>query len=166
MSKGKIIAIVVVALALLIVIGSQMSNSDDMQGSSLNFVKIDKVRELSPEGAGGITYNQAYENFYGSPDWKHFVSDNNIDVVEFSGECTYYEKPGMVYIQFQLDDNDEIQGYYVGFKEEGKDEKTELETDEKAVMLFKPFEEYAENEKNKPLTEEEVEALYGDYYGY
>lgn len=165
MSKKKIIAIVVVAVALLIVIGSQVSKSDDMQGSSLNVVQIDKVRELSPEGAGGITYNQAYEYFYGSPDWKYFVSDDNTKVVEFSGDCTYKEEPGMVYVQFQLDDNDQIKGYYTQFKKDGQDEKTELETGDRADIIFMPFAEYAKDEKNEPLTEEEEATLYANYYG-
>lgn len=164
MSKGKIIAIVVVALAMMVVIGSQMSKSDDMQGSSLNVAKIDKVCELSPEGAGGITYKQAYENFFGSPDWKYFLSDNNVDVVEFSGDCTYLDKSGMIYIQFQLDDNGEIKSYYAHFKEEGQEEKTALESEAIEEVIFKPFVEYAENVKKEPLTEEEQETLYGNFY--
>lgn len=163
MSKGKIIAIVIVVVAMIIVIGSQVSKSDKMQGSSLNFAKIDKVRELSPEGAGGITYNQAYDEFFGSADWKHFVSDDNVDVVEFSGECSYNDKPGMIYIQFQLDKNDKIDKYYVQFNENGKEEKEDLKTTEIAAVLFKPFEEYAKNENKKPLTDEETQKLYSNY---
>ena len=156
----KIVGIVVGVIIALVVVGSFMGGSDDMQGSSLNQEKIDKVRKISPDGAAGITYEEAYNYFFSDSDWKYFKSDDGDPVVEFSGKCTYDDQEGDAYLQFTLDDDDNIASYYAQFKYDGEDEKVELGDDERWALIFKPFETYAEDVKEEPLTDEEISELY------
>lgn len=68
----------------------------------------------------GITYEEAFENFFSNPTWRYFVGtqdgpDNdgdgepdytveNVDVVEFTGGCIYADVEVTALIQFVLDE--------------------------------------------------------------
>ncbi len=47
-----------------------------------------------------LTYEQAFENFFGTPRWKYFKSTEGQDVVEFTGDCTYDGNAVKARIQF------------------------------------------------------------------
>ncbi len=86
-----------------------------------------------------ITYGEAFEAFFAEPRWKYFQaeaskddqeseeipeetgSENNgkpLDVVEFTGYCTYQDVEVEACIQFKLDmDNGTFQTGYVGFND-------------------------------------------------
>lgn len=78
------------------------------------------VKGATPDAYPGKTYGNAFENFFGSPAWKYFVgtkegsdedgdgepdyTEEGIDVVEFTGYCTYQDVEVKARIQFTLDE--------------------------------------------------------------
>ena len=83
---------------------------------------------------GNITYGEAFEEFFADPTWKYFKGtqdgpDDNedgepdytiddIDVVEFTGRCTYQDVEVKALIQFTLDkDAGTFDAVYLSFNE-------------------------------------------------
>lgn len=163
-SPIKIILVIVVVFAVFAVIaGSMTHNSDDMQGSNLNSEEIDKVRNFSPEGANGITFGEAYSYFYSDAEWGFFKEEEHEEpVVEFAGGCTYMDEPGTVYLQFILNAKGEIKSYYGQFEYEGEEKKVDLEQEVLWDLFFQPFVDYAEEELDKPLSDDDIAILYGE----
>ena len=51
-----------------------------------------------------LTYDKAFTNFFATPRWKYFKSDDDLDVVEFTGDCTYRDVAVKARIQFVVDE--------------------------------------------------------------
>ena len=158
----KIAAVVIAVIFVFAIISSMTHDSDDMQGSTLNEEAISKVRDFSPAGADGITYGEAYADFYGDPEWSQFMSEDNESVVEFAGECTYKDKEGNAYLQFTLDDEGNIDSYYGQFKYKGKKKKVDIDSDILKDLFFQPIVDYAKDTKGKELTDDQVTELYSN----
>ncbi|MET3290926.1 UNVERIFIED_CONTAM: Ca2+/Na+ antiporter [Brevibacillus sp. OAP136] len=60
------------------------------------------VKNGYPENYPDKTYNQAFENFFGNPNWKYFNATTGEKVVEFTGYCTYQNVEVKAKIQFIL----------------------------------------------------------------
>ena len=76
---------------------------------------IGTVKLGSPIAYPNQTYGEAFENFFSSPKWKYFQSDDGEDIVEFTGKCNYLGLPTDVKIQFQLyPDKDRFEWIYLG----------------------------------------------------
>lgn len=82
----------------------------------------------------GVTYGEAFENFFSNPSWRYFVGTQegpdedgdgepdytveNIDVVEFTGGCLYAGVEVTALIQFALDNEaGTFQPVYLSFNE-------------------------------------------------
>lgn len=52
-----------------------------------------------------IKIDDVFSNFFSSPTWKYFKSDKGINVVEFTGYCTYVEQKVKAKVQFIVDEN-------------------------------------------------------------
>lgn len=63
---------------------------------------IEFVKNGYPEAYPNITYGQAFDSFFTDPVWKYFKSDEDRDIVEFSGGCLYQEAEVTATIQFIL----------------------------------------------------------------
>lgn len=92
------------------------------------------VKGGTPTDYPGKTYGEAFENFFGSPTWKYFVgtkegadedgdgkpdyTEENVDIVEFTGRCTYQDVEVKALIQFTLSkDGDTFEATYLSFNE-------------------------------------------------
>lgn len=64
-----------------------------------------------------IQIGDAFEKFFGEPKWRHFVSDANVDIVEFTGTCTYDDEPVKVLIQFKVNDDDTFEASYMSMND-------------------------------------------------
>lgn len=154
--------IVVVVLVVAVVGGAAgLGGDEDMQGSEFN-INIDTVKNGSPEMIPDITYGDAYDNFFANTEWGGFTATTGEDVVEFSGDCTYYEKAARVYIQFVLDESGETFSMYyakmkVGEEESEMDEQTFIE------LVYNPFSTYSEEVLGKPL-DDDVQAAFEEMY--
>ena len=51
----------------------------------------------------GIKIGKAFDNFFADGKWRSFVSTTKQRVVEFEGECTWFNQPGKCKIQFLFD---------------------------------------------------------------
>ena len=66
---------------------------------------IDFVKHESPRNHPGITYEKAFNNYFGDCKWSYFVSEDEEDIVEFNGTCSLGERPANIRIQFLLNYN-------------------------------------------------------------
>ena len=80
---------------------------------------INAVRNAVPEDYPDITIGEAYDHYFGSPEWRAFEGassyhDDTIDyVVEFKGTCTYQGAEAQALIQFTFDP--EFEGFEATF---------------------------------------------------
>lgn len=58
------------------------------------------VKEACPEAYPNVSYGEAFGGFFGNCKWEYFQSEDNQDVVEFSGNCMYDDKTAVVKAQF------------------------------------------------------------------
>lgn len=92
------------------------------------------VKGGEPFDYPGKTYGEAFENFFASPTWKYFkgtqegpdedgdgkpdYTKEDVDVVEFTGYCTYMDTTVKARIQFVLDkENDTFEATYLSFND-------------------------------------------------
>jgi len=53
-----------------------------------------------------LTYDTAFNAFFGTPRWRYFESDDGLDVVEFTGDCMYLDVQVRALIQFVIDEEE------------------------------------------------------------
>lgn len=70
------------------------------------------------ENTPGLTYDKAFSNFFTTPRWKYFKGDNEQEVVEFTGDCTYQDATVKAKIQFVVDEKQKtFNATYLSFNE-------------------------------------------------
>lgn len=95
MKKGRIggiLAFVAVCVAIFLFAMHQRNNR-----------YIDFVKQGSPVDYPNITYEKAFNNYFGDCKWTYFKSEDDEDVVEFNGICSYRGQDAKIKIQFLLD---------------------------------------------------------------
>jgi hypothetical protein len=112
---------------------------DDVKDQVSNVVQADDENVLAVKGGTPnsypeITYGDAFENFFAYPTWKYFKGTqegpdddedgepdytiDDIDVVEFTGNCTYSDVEVKALIQFVLDkDAGTFEATYLSFND-------------------------------------------------
>lgn len=95
MDKKRIWGIVGFLAIVVIIFAFIMHQSDQKY--------IDLVKQGSPTSYPNITYEQAFNHYFGNCKWSYFVSDDKEDVVEFNGKCSYRGQDADIKIQFVLD---------------------------------------------------------------
>lgn len=111
-----------IILVMIICLGG--CSSDDVVDQVANVVQSDDenvlmVKNGIPDAYPDRTYGEAFENFFAYPTWKYYVGteegpdedgdgepdyrNENVDVVEFTGECMYQDVEVKALIQFKLD---------------------------------------------------------------
>lgn len=125
---------VVITMGLLTACGS-----GDIEDQIANVVQSEDTHVLgvkggTPNAYPGKTYGEAFEKFFGSPAWKYFVgtkegadedgdgkpdyTEENVDIVEFTGYCTYQDVEVKALIQFTLSkDDDTFEATYLSFND-------------------------------------------------
>lgn len=103
----KKILLIFITLIVLITSGcSREEFSDQVQNlTDKNNEYVLMVKDGHPEKYPDLTYGESFENFFGSPTWKYFKSDDDRDIVEFTGNCMYQEVESKARFQFVLDIN-------------------------------------------------------------
>lgn len=131
---------VIVAMTALIACSSEDS-SGELQGTKFDS-NISMVQNGHPVLIPDITYKDAYDYFFSNPQWRGFEADDGSDVVEFSGECTYYDEDATVYIQFVIDDEESFSMWYVSIAV--GDEKFTADEQLFIDLVYTPFATYSE----------------------
>lgn len=115
-------------------VGNDGSNVSSILQSENGYEYVASVKNGSPFAYPDKTYGEAFENFFGSPKWRYFlgtkegldnnndgVSDStegNVDIVEFTGYCTYQDVEVKALIQFTLSrEDDTFEATYLSFNE-------------------------------------------------
>ncbi len=71
--------------------------------SSLNLRLVRGVTSAQPNAYPGITYEEAFSQFYSNPKWEDASTDST-KIVRFTGDCTYEGKKVKVVMNFWVDD--------------------------------------------------------------
>lgn len=124
MKKMKTAAAIVLAVMMLMGAAgcdevSDAANSIVTEATEDEMVK--GVKNAFPEAYPDITYDEAFRSFFSYPSWRHFVGtrngpdddgdgqpdyvEENVDVVEFTGNCIYSDTQVKALIQFEIDDD-------------------------------------------------------------
>lgn len=53
------------------------------------------------------TVGEAFDDFFANPEWESFKSEKGDRIVEFNGECEYFDEDVKVCIQFEIDEDDD-----------------------------------------------------------
>jgi len=110
MKKISIIYITLIVLLLSGCSNSAVNNvtketTDQVQNlTNKNNKYVLLVKNGNPTNYPDAAYGTSFEKFFGSPTWKYFKSDDNRDIVEFTGDCTYQEVEVKARLQFILDE--------------------------------------------------------------
>lgn len=76
------------------------------------------VKHGHDENHPTVTYEEALEQYFESPGWKHFESDEGKTIVEFTGAMSFDGAPVKARIQFTVDGSSEsFQPTYLAFDE-------------------------------------------------
>lgn len=59
-----------------------------------------------------VLIGDAFDDFFSNPKWKHFVSDDGINVVEFTGGCKYDDVDVKALLQFIVYEDDTFESSY------------------------------------------------------
>lgn len=116
-----IVAPILVILALLLLGGRGADHVKSIAQS--NDEHVLGVKYGTPNNYPGITYGDAFEDFFGSPTWTFFKgtregSDEEFDVVEFKGTCLYQNVEVTARIQFTLSqDGKTFEATYLSFND-------------------------------------------------
>ncbi|MFT5875659.1 MAG: hypothetical protein ACI8WT_004653 [Clostridium sp.] len=94
----KIRTIIIVLLSLIMVTLTGCSST----ALNKNNEYILMVKNGHPNDRPNSTYGEAFKNFFGSPTWKYFKSDDGKDVVDFTGDCIYQDVEVKAMQQFIL----------------------------------------------------------------
>ena len=79
----------------------------------VNMVK-NGYKEDNPE----INYDIAFSSYFSQPEWRYFRSTDGVDVVEFTGDCTYRNAPAKARIQFVIDEeNGTFEAAFLAYNE-------------------------------------------------
>lgn len=61
------------------------------------------VREGTFHMNPNVPVGKAFDQFFANGKWKSFISTENERIVEFNGECSWYNAPADMKIQFNVD---------------------------------------------------------------
>lgn len=131
--------LVALLLSAGIITGFTACQTSDITDQFANVVQQEDANVLSVKNAvsseyPGKTWGETFENFFAYPTWKYFkgisegpddnedgvpdYTEDNIDVVEFTGYCTYQGQEVKAEIQFVLDkDNGTFEAEYLAFND-------------------------------------------------
>lgn len=142
----------------ILAIGCCACGTDDAVDQAANVVQAEDENVLSVKNGTnsnypGTTYGEAFEAFFGNPAWKYFkgtqegpdddgdgkpdYTKEDIDVVEFTGYCTYSDVKVKALIQFILDKD--AGTFEAGFLSFNKVPQTSLTL---SALIDKAFETY------------------------
>ncbi len=158
---NKFVSIMII-VAMFVISGCAASDVTDQIAnvSQATDEHVLGVKKGHPYSYPDITYEQAFENFFGSPTWKYFVgtkdgpdddedgkpdyTEDNVDIVEFTGYCTYSNVEVKALLQFTLSkDDDTFEATYLSFNEVPQTTLIML------ALIDKAFDEYQSTHKTE-----------------
>lgn len=139
MKNIKKFAAILLAIMVTVVAASCLTACDDTDDSSGSTVKtsaeddtIKMLKDGYPQDGTEITYGEAFEAFFANPTWNHFTGtrngpdddedgepdyvEENVDIVEFTGNCMYSNTEVKALIQFEIS-GDTFEAVFLSFND-------------------------------------------------
>ena len=88
-----------------------------LTGCSQNDKYISAVKNGHPTNYPAVEIGQAFDKFFANPQWKHFKSDKDEEVVEFTGKCKYLEVEVTAKLQFVFNDAKNFEVKFLAFND-------------------------------------------------
>ena len=88
-----------------------------LTGCALNDKKVSTVKNGHFTNFPETTIGTAFDHFFGDPQWKHFKSNKNEDVVEFTGKCMYQDVKVSAKMQFLFSDDKSFELKFLSFND-------------------------------------------------
>ena len=128
-------------MAFILSCGGALSGCgvDDITDQAANIVQSEdehvlSVKNGSPNNYPDKTFGDSFDDFFGSPTWKYFKGtqegpdedgngepdyvNDDVDIVEFTGYCTYEGTEVKALIQFTFNDSDDtFEAAYLSFND-------------------------------------------------
>lgn len=105
-----IITVLWSVLVILFGIGVIVGSGEDSGDKYLSMVKGGYPEIYEDDD---ITYEEAFEEYFDSPEWEYFESTDDQDVVEFTGECTYDGEYATILVQFVINSDTKFTLHYM-----------------------------------------------------
>lgn len=168
MNRKKGICLLISAILSSCLLGG--CGVDDVADQAANIVQSEdehvlSVKNGSPQSFPDKTYGDSFEEFFESPTWKYFKGtqegpdedgdgepdyvNEDVDIVEFTGYCTYKDAKVKALIQFTLNDSDDtFQATYLSFNDVPQNMLV------LGALLDKAFEDSIDSENNDSVDSE------------
>lgn len=115
--KPLSVAFLIICMSMMCIL--QIKYNTFEGGLSSKYISM--VKDATNESYPDMTYGEAFEKFFENPSWKYFKSDEDKDVVEFTGDCTYSDKKVTATIQFIISkDATQFTAEYLAFDGEAQ----------------------------------------------
>lgn len=133
--KKKVSVFLVIAMSIVL----YACGTDDITDQIANVAQAEDehvlaVKNGTPNAYPEKKYGETFDNFFGTPTWKYFVgtkegadedgdgepdyTEENVEIVEFTGYCTYQDVKVKALIQFTLSkDDDTFEATYLSFND-------------------------------------------------
>lgn len=130
---------IVIICGVMLLVGITACGSDDVTDQIADVLQSDDehvrmVKGGRPNAYPDKTYGEAFDDFFDSPAWKYFVgthegpdededgkpdyTETDVDIVEFTGYCTYQDVKVKALIQFTLSKTDNtFEATYLSFND-------------------------------------------------
>ncbi|MGL4848584.1 MAG: hypothetical protein ACRC28_06600 [Clostridium sp.] len=83
---------------------------------------IETVKTGSFNNYPNVKVGDAFKKFFKGGDWEYFESDEGKNVVEFTGECTYFNEEVDAVVQFQIYDDNTFELTYFSINDVSQNE--------------------------------------------
>lgn len=103
--KSKLISIIIGVFSLIVILGLIGIFVVDNE-------YISKVKNGTFNKYPDVIIGEAFDDFFGSPKWRYFISDDDLNIVEFTGKCTYDDVEVEALLQFTVYDDDSFELSY------------------------------------------------------
>ena len=126
--KFKILTVITFALIMV--------NAVIFAGCSENYDKnVMFVREGTMYINPSVPVGKAFDQFFANSKWKSFKSTDNLLIVEFNGECTWFNAPAKMTIQFRIE-GEEFYLHHLNINDVAMDEIDSMSIIEKVLNEY------------------------------
>lgn len=128
--KGKVILAGIISL---MIIGNLAAGCGDSYDKTVQIVR-NSTLAMNPN----VPVGKAFDQFFANGKWRSFTSTENETIVEFSGECTWFNAPAKMLVQFNIIDGESFMLQYVDINGVAFDFMDSASVIEKVLSEYRP----------------------------
>ena len=126
--KFKVLASIV--LTLIMVNAAILTGCSESYDKNVMFVR-EGTMYINPS----VPVGKAFDQFFANSKWKSFKSTDNLLIVEFNGDCNWFNAPAKMTIQFRIED-DEFYLHHLNINDVAMDEIDSMSIIEKVLSEY------------------------------